>query len=132
MPVELQSALLERAEGNPLYAEEFVRMLVDRGFLYRNGGGWQLRDGELPLPGVGTGDRRGAARRARPRREDDAARRGGDRRGFWPAAVAAVSGLDRSKVDDSLFSLERKELVRRVSVARSRRAAVLVPPCRRP
>ena len=25
-------------------------MLVDRGFLYRNGGGWQLREGELPLP----------------------------------------------------------------------------------
>ncbi len=43
-------ALLARAEGNPLYAEEFVRMLVDRGFLYRNGGGWQLREGELPLP----------------------------------------------------------------------------------
>ena len=32
-PVELQATLLDRAGGNPLYAEEYVRMLVDRGLL---------------------------------------------------------------------------------------------------
>jgi class 3 adenylate cyclase len=31
LPAEVQSALLERAGGNPLYAEEFVRMLAERG-----------------------------------------------------------------------------------------------------
>ena len=30
LPAETQAALLERAGGNPLYAEEFVRMLSDR------------------------------------------------------------------------------------------------------
>ncbi len=115
VPVELQSALLERAEGNPLYAEEFVRMLVDRGFLYRDGGGWQMRDGELPLPESVQGIVAARLDALEPDEKTilrDAAVIG---RGFWPAAVAAVSGLDRSTVDDSLFSLERKELVRRVS-----------------
>jgi tetratricopeptide (TPR) repeat protein len=117
VPAELQAALLERAEGNPLYAEEFVRMLVERGFLYRNGGGWQLRVGELPLPESVQGivaarlDALDPDEKAMLR---DAAVIG---RGFWPAAVAAVSGLDRSTVDDALFSLERKELVRRVSTS---------------
>jgi predicted ATPase len=30
LPAETQRALLERAGGNPLYAEEFVRLLSDR------------------------------------------------------------------------------------------------------
>ena len=33
LPAETQQALLERAGGNPLYAEEFVRLLADRGEL---------------------------------------------------------------------------------------------------
>ena len=33
LPAETQTALLARAGGNPLYAEEFIRMLVDRGVL---------------------------------------------------------------------------------------------------
>ena len=31
LPAETQSALLERVGGNPLYAEQFARMLVERG-----------------------------------------------------------------------------------------------------
>jgi predicted ATPase len=51
LPVELQAALLAQAGGNPLYAEEYVRMLADRGFLRRAGGTWRLeRAEELPLP----------------------------------------------------------------------------------
>jgi predicted ATPase len=33
LPAETQQALLERAGGNPLYAEEFVRLLTDRDLL---------------------------------------------------------------------------------------------------
>jgi hypothetical protein len=51
LPAELQAMLLARAGGNPLYAEEYVRMLADRGYLTRTRGGWRLeRAGELPLP----------------------------------------------------------------------------------
>ena len=35
LPAELQQPILERAGGNPLYAEEFVRLLKDRDLLVR-------------------------------------------------------------------------------------------------
>jgi class 3 adenylate cyclase/tetratricopeptide (TPR) repeat protein len=117
VPPELQQALLVRAEGNPLYAEEFVRMLVERGLLYQNGGGWQLRAAQLPVPesvqaiiaarldGLASNEK--AALR-------DASVVG---RGFWPGAVVAVSGLDRQTVDDALRLLARKELVRRLGAS---------------
>ena len=38
LPAETQRALLERAGGNPLYAEEFVRLLTDRGRAERAAG----------------------------------------------------------------------------------------------
>ena len=37
IPAELQQPILERAGGNPLYAEEFVRLLKDRDLLDREG-----------------------------------------------------------------------------------------------
>ncbi|MFN2490545.1 MAG: AAA family ATPase [Actinomycetota bacterium] len=37
LPAEIHAALLERAGGNPLYAEEFIRMLTDRGVLRHRG-----------------------------------------------------------------------------------------------
>src|SRR5204863_3480457 len=46
LPSETQRLLLERAGGNPLYAEEFVRMLRDRDLLDEHGA---LR-GEVPVP----------------------------------------------------------------------------------
>ena len=117
VPAELQQALLARAEGNPLYAEEFVRMLVDRGFLFRNGGGWQLREGELPLPESVQGII--AARiDALPADEKlvlhDAAVIG---RGFWSGGVAALAGVDRDEVERTLRLLEQKELTRRLATS---------------
>jgi class 3 adenylate cyclase/tetratricopeptide (TPR) repeat protein len=48
LPAETQQALLDRAGGNPLYAEEFVRMLDDRGMLH---GRAQLDETEaIPVP----------------------------------------------------------------------------------
>ena len=117
VPAGFQEALLARAEGNPLYAEEFVRMLVDRGFLFRNGGGWQLREGELPLPESVQGI---IAARIDALSGDgklvlqNAAVIG---RGFWPDAVAAVGGLEPGNVGHLLRSLEQKELVRRLATS---------------
>ena len=51
IPAELQQPILERAGGNPLYAEEFVRLLKDRDLLERVGSSWQLKAGaEVPFP----------------------------------------------------------------------------------
>ena len=51
LPAELQQPILDRADGNPLYAEEFVRLLNDRDLLVRKGSSWELREGaEVPFP----------------------------------------------------------------------------------
>ena len=47
----VRGPILERIGGNPLYAEEYVRLLVDRGLLLKTSGVLQLTEGaELPLP----------------------------------------------------------------------------------
>ena len=51
LPAEVQRAILERAGGNPLYAEEFVRLLKDRGILAQESGLWRLdASAEIPMP----------------------------------------------------------------------------------
>ncbi len=62
LPAETQQTLLTTAAGNPLYAEEYVRMLIDRGYLHREGAGWQLTaDGRPAGARIGAGtDRRPA------------------------------------------------------------------------
>jgi tetratricopeptide (TPR) repeat protein len=90
-------------------------MLVDRGFLYRDDGGWKLREGELPLPESVQGIIASRLDGLRPQEKDvlsDAAVIG---RRFWPGAVAAVAGQAREEVEPVLRSLDQKELVRRLS-----------------
>src|SRR6185295_7749674 len=50
LPADVQTVLLDRAEGNPLYAQEYVRMLQDRGLLVRRDGGWLLAGEAEGLP----------------------------------------------------------------------------------
>ena len=101
LPAEVQSALLERSGGNPLYAEEFVRMVAERG-------GTDL---ELPESVQGII----AARLDGLSSEDkgllqDAAVVG---KVFWSGALAAIGGTERFAVDERLHALERREFVRR-------------------
>jgi class 3 adenylate cyclase/tetratricopeptide (TPR) repeat protein len=119
LPAEVQAAVLRRAEGNPLYAEEYVRMLQDRGFLVRSPSGWQLtHTDELPLPETVQGmiaARLDALAPAEKELIQDAAVIG---KVFWPAALQALApGQDSS--GSALHALERKEFVRR-----DRRSAV--------
>jgi len=114
LPAEVQARLLARAEGNPLYAEEYVRMLQDRGFLVRGTGGWRLdSDGELPLPETVQGmiaARLDALPPAEKELVIDAAVIG---KVFWPGALAAIGGRPASELEEALHGLERKEFVRR-------------------
>ncbi len=110
LPVETQQALVERAGGNPLYAEEFVRMLRDKDLLDERGA---LRTGaEVPFP-----ESLKALIAARldtlPAESktllQDASVIG---KVFWAGAVAAIGNRDGDSVDESLHELARKELVR--------------------
>ena len=52
LPDQLRAGILDRAEGNPFFLEEVVRMLIDRGALTRSNGTWtaDARMAELPIP----------------------------------------------------------------------------------
>jgi predicted ATPase len=105
LPADTQRSLLERAGGNPLYAEEFVRLLADRDLL-----AGPLAD--VPLP-----DSVQALIAARldtlsPDRKNllqDAAVVG---KVFWAGALAAIGDRDLREVEQALHELVRKELVR--------------------
>jgi DNA-binding SARP family transcriptional activator/tetratricopeptide (TPR) repeat protein len=117
LPAGLTATLVEQVGGNPLFAEEYVRMLADlgRGGLPEGG----LPGGGLPLPeSVHTII---AARLDRLREEDrrvleDAAVVG---RVAWSGAIAAVGGYDDgARLAECLRRLERRELVRRLPGSR--------------
>ncbi len=109
LPAESQAALLTRAGGNPLYAEQYARLFAERG-----------EDAELQLPENIQGivaarlDSLGPEEKAQLQ---DASVLG---KVFWSGALASVGGVDRFEVEERLHALERKEFVsreRRSSVA---------------
>ena len=101
LPAELQQILLERAGGNPLYAEEFVRMLGERG------------DDELPLPETVQGLI--AARLDGLQPEEKALLQAVSVLGkvFWLGAASELAGIERRAAEERLHTLERKEFLRR-------------------
>ena len=52
MPDDALERILARAEGNPFYIEEILRMLIDRGAIERAGSGWRSTDllADMPIP----------------------------------------------------------------------------------
>jgi class 3 adenylate cyclase/tetratricopeptide (TPR) repeat protein len=99
---ERQSELLARAGGNPLYAEEYVRMLAQPG-----------AEEELPLPDSVHGII--AARLDMLPPDEKAVVQDASIVGkvFWAGGVAALGGLEEEAVQEPLRMLERKEFVRR-------------------
>jgi class 3 adenylate cyclase/tetratricopeptide (TPR) repeat protein len=113
LPAEAQAAILARAGGNPLYAEEFVRLLKDRGILAHTGSAWSLDpEAEIPLPAGVQGliaGRLDTLEAGRKHLLQDAAVIG---KVFWSGAVAAMGERQPREVEAALHELTRKELVR--------------------
>jgi class 3 adenylate cyclase len=102
LPAETQAALLERAGGNPLYAEQFARLYLERGSAE-----------DLPLPETVQGivaARLDGLAPAEKQLVQDAAVLG---KVFWAGAAAALSAVEPADASAVLHSLERKGLVRR-------------------
>ena len=112
LPTDLQALILERSGGNPLFAEELVRLLEDRGLLESRGGRVALKEGaEVPLPdsiGALIAARLDLLSAERKALLADAAVVG---RTFWAGAVAAVGGREPAAVLEGLMELVAKELV---------------------
>jgi len=110
LPAEVQSLLLERAGGNPLYAEEFVRLLTDRRLLTEHGN--LVRMSDLPLPDTVQALIAARLDTLAPEHKtllQDAAVFG---KVFWLGALAAMGGASEEEVRRGLAHLERKELIR--------------------
>jgi class 3 adenylate cyclase len=101
LPAETQAALLDRAGGNPLYAEEYVRLFLELGSAE-----------ELPLPDTVQGliaARLDTLPPAGKAMLQDAAVVG---KVFWAGALEAMGGHASDQVRADLRGLVRKELVR--------------------
>jgi hypothetical protein len=115
LPAETQTALLARAGGNPLYAEQYSRMLAEG-----------PDGGELGLPESIQGiiaARLDLLPREEKRLLQDAAVIG---KVFWSGALAAIGGHEPWQLEERLHALERKEFVqpsRRSSVGEEREYA---------
>jgi class 3 adenylate cyclase len=123
LPTEVDPALLARVGGNPLFAEEYVRMLRDRGglaapnLLPRSTGGLRLSPPD-PLP---TGVHVIVAARldALPGPDKavlhDAAVLG---QVGWLGGLAAITGRDLPDLEAALDRLEAREFLQRAPVSR--------------
>ena len=105
LPAETQQELLERAGGNPLYAEEFVRLLADRDLLSGTLDDVQLPDSVQALIAA----RLDTLSPERKSLLQDASVIG---KLFWAGAVAEMGNRDPREVELALHELARKELVR--------------------
>ena len=109
LEAETQATLLTQAAGNPLYAEEYVRLLAAR-----EGG---VEPGTAPdtVQGIIAARVDGLPVEEKVLLQDAAV----VGRVFWSGAVGVLAGRDRWAVEERLLALERKELLRR-----ERRSAV--------
>ena len=105
LPAATQQALLDRAGGNPLYAEEFVRLLSDRNLLAGPLEAAPLPDSVQALIAARL-DTLSAERKSLLQ---DAAVIG---KVFWAGALASMGHRDPRDVELALHELARKELVR--------------------
>jgi class 3 adenylate cyclase/tetratricopeptide (TPR) repeat protein len=113
LPADTQQRLIELAGGNPLYAEEYVRMLADSGVLERAGRSWRLAGAaEIPMPDTVEGVIASRLDLLDP--ADLGVLQAAAVVGytFWPGAVAATAGLPRELVSERLDALRGRGLVR--------------------
>jgi class 3 adenylate cyclase/tetratricopeptide (TPR) repeat protein len=100
LPAEARVTVLQRAGGNPLYAEEFARMLAERG---------SAEDLPENIQGVIAARLDGLP----PEEKALLQRAAVLGKVFWLGAVEAMNGASERELEERLHALERKEFVRR-------------------
>jgi len=114
LPVELRERVEHAAEGNPLYVEELLKMLIDEGLLVQESGHWQPRGELTQLTIPPTIQALLEARLDRiPTEERSLAQRASVvGKEFWWGAVSDLSPeSDRAHIPRHLNALVRKELI---------------------
>ena len=119
VPPPLAALLIERAEGNPFYVEELIKMLIDDGVIVPGDPSWQVAADKLDVthvPPTLTGVLQ-ARLEGLPAPERRALQRASVvGRLFWDAAVDYVGNDPASAATEELWqTLSRRELVYRQS-----------------
>jgi class 3 adenylate cyclase/tetratricopeptide (TPR) repeat protein len=112
---EVRSGIRQAAEGNPLFVEEILRMLVDEGLLRRDDGRWTAADDLSSIAIPPTINALLGARLERLTGEERAVIQRASVVGkvFWWGAVAELSPApEQASVGGHLQALVRRELVR--------------------
>ena len=113
VPAEVQAGVLERAGGNPLFVEEYTRLLQDRGLLVPAGSTWELVPGvEVPLPSSVQALIAARIDTLSPDAKTLVADAAVVGKVFWDGALVAMSGNSPDTVTAALRELTRKQLVR--------------------
>ena len=113
LPTDARSAILARAEGNPLFIQEILRMLIDGGGLVRDEQGWRwaARPFEIRIPDTIHGilaSRLDLLSPLEKRCIQDASVAG---RVFWLGSLVATSELSAAEAAAALARLQERDLV---------------------
>ncbi|HEV3398760.1 MAG TPA: adenylate/guanylate cyclase domain-containing protein [Actinomycetes bacterium] len=110
LPAEVHSVLLERAGGNPLYAEEFVRLLTDRDLITPHGD--LVSASDLPPPETVQALIAARLDTLAPQHKTLLQCAAVFGKVFWLGAVAAMGAVEEEEARSGLAQLQRKELIR--------------------
>lgn len=113
VPADVRAAILAKAEGNPFFIEEILRMLIDGGTLTRDERGWRWtsQSPEIRIPDTISGilaSRLDLLSALEKRVAQDASLIG---RRFWFGALVAISGLHAAEVAAALERLAEREVI---------------------
>ncbi|MCB8941595.1 MAG: AAA family ATPase [Ardenticatenaceae bacterium] len=119
IPPDLSELLLQRAEGNPFYVEELIKVLIEDGVIIAGEEKWQLRRNQLTevrVPPNITSVLQGRLDRLTHMERVTLQRAAVVGRVFWDTAVfqmnaTAEDPLDQNQTRTALQALEKRELI---------------------
>ncbi len=119
IPTDLSDLIVERAEGNPFYVEELIKVLIDDGVIIAGEDSWQLRRNQLSdlrVPPNITSVVQSRLDRLTKMERVTLQRAAVVGRVFWDTAVmqmnhAATDPLDEAQTHHALRALEKRELI---------------------
>ncbi|NTV64700.1 MAG: AAA family ATPase, partial [Oscillochloris sp.] len=114
LPTDLRNLIVRRAEGNPLYIEELIKMLVTDGVILPGDDKWQIQVGRLPrlrIPSTLSDLLRARLAPLGPLERSYLAAASVAGSSFWVGALAAMLGQEPTNCAQILQTIEAYNLI---------------------